>query len=236
MIGNEPTTSITISGVIIGEPITALTDLLVAAVCLYACLNLRKTSNPVPAVRLFAYYFLSMAIATAYGGIIGHAFIHLLSFPWKVPAWILSMVSVALLERSAIFHAQSLLPKSTIKFFAVLNVMELSTMIIVVLRTLNFFFVEAHAAYGLLVIVFSFELIVFLKTKNEASKFMLLAVGVAALAAGVHLFELAPHRWFNHLDLSHTLMAVAAYLFYRGAKTINATGNLKATSPPVLRA
>jgi len=220
MIGNEPSTAITISGVIIGEPVTALTDLLVAAVCLYAYLKLRKLSSTLLAIRLFAYYFLSMAIATAYGGIIGHAFIHFLSFPWKVPAWILSMLSVALLERSSIFHAQPLLPKVTVKFFAILNVVELSTMILVVLLTLNFFFVEAHAAYGLLVIVFSFELVVLLKTKNKASKFMLMAVGVAAIAAGVHLFELAPHRWFNHLDLSHTLMAVAAYLFYRGAKNI----------------
>lgn len=202
------------------EPVTVLTDLLVAAVCLYAYFNLRKEKNPPPAVRLFAYYFLTMSITTAYGGIIGHAFIHFLSFSWKLPAWILSMFSVALLERSAIFHAQPLLRPRTGQFFAALNIIELIIMITVVLSTQNFFFVEAHAAYGLLVIVFSFELFVFRKVKNEASKLLLMAVGVAAVAAGVHLFKIAPHRWFNHLDLSHVLMAVAAYIFLLGAKKI----------------
>jgi hypothetical protein len=220
MTWDDSLTTTDFLGFRISEPVTMVTDLLVSAVCLYAFLDLRKEKSAMPAVKLFTYYFLTMSIATAYGGIIGHGFLHLLSFAWKVPAWILSMLSVALLERSAIFHAQPLLQKGTSRFFAALNVIELTSLIIIVLITLNFFFVEAHAAYGLLMIVFSFELFVFRKAKNEASKLLLIAVGVAAVAAGVHLFKLAPHRWFNHLDLSHVLMAVAAYIFFLGAKKI----------------
>lgn len=220
MTWDDSLTTTDFLGLRISEPVTMVTDLLVSAVCLYAFFNLRKEKSAMPAVKLFTYYFLTMSIATAYGGIIGHGFLHLLSFGWKVPAWILSMLSVALLERSAIFHAQPLLQKRTARFFAALNVIELTSLITIVLMTLNFFFVEAHAAYGLLVIVFSFELFVFRKAKNEASKLLLIAVGVAAIAATVHLFKLAPHRWFNHLDLSHVLMAVAAYIFFLGAKKI----------------
>jgi hypothetical protein len=36
----------------------------------------------------------------------------------------------------------------------------------------------------------------------------------------VHLLELGIHRWFNHLDLSHLLMAWGAWHFYKGATTI----------------
>ena len=89
--------------------------------------------------------------------------------------------------------------------------------------TLNFFFVEAHAAYGLLVIVSSFELFIYLKTKNEGSRLLLIAVAISALAATVHLTKFTVHIWFNHLDLSHVLMAGAAYVFYLGAVKIKGT-------------
>lgn len=219
----EPTiTSWDFGSFVLYEPVTVLTDLFVTAVCWYAFFELGK----LPASRLgwlFRAYFLSMGLATAYGGIIGHGFIVQLGFVWKVPGWVISMFSVALLERAAIFHAQPLLPQRVGKFFAWLNLVELISLLIIVLYTLSFFFVEAHAAYGMLVVVLSMEVYVFSKTKSAGSRLLILAVVVAALAALVHLTEFSPHRWFNHLDLSHVLMAVAAWYFYKGAAQILST-------------
>jgi hypothetical protein len=171
------TTSIELFGLKISEPVTSVTDLLVSAVCLYAFLNLRKIKSDDPAKRFFTYYFLTLSISTAYGGLINHAFLHLLSFEWKVPAWLISMVSIALIERATIYHARPFLKPGIGRFFAVLNIVELILLVTVVLLTLNFFFVEVHAGYGLLVIVFSFELFIYRKTKNESSKWLLKAVG-----------------------------------------------------------
>lgn len=56
-------TSIVLFGVKISEPITSLTDLLVSAVCLYAYLKLTKSKTNSPVVKLFFYYFLTMAIS-----------------------------------------------------------------------------------------------------------------------------------------------------------------------------
>lgn len=216
-------TSIEVAGIKIMEPVTAATDLLVSLVCLYAFFTLKNTKTNSPTVRLFTYYFLTMALATLYGGLIGHAFLYLLSFSWKVPGWLISMISVALIERAAISHAQPLLKPSIGKFFATLNIVELLTLTTVVLLTLNFFFVEAHAAYGLLVVVFSFEFYAYRKTKAEGSRLLLIAVLISATAATVHLTQLTIDPWFNHLDFSHVLMAVAAYVFYLGARKINET-------------
>lgn len=216
-------TTVEIAGLKIMEPVTAATDLLVSIVCLYAFFKLKNTKNSSPTVRLFTYYFLTMSLATLYGGLIGHAFLYLLTFSWKVPGWLISMASVALIERAAISHAQPLLKPSIGKFFATLNIVELLTLTTVVLLTLNFFFVEAHAAYGLLIVVFSFELYVYRKTKAEGSRLLLLAVCISAIAATIHLTQLTIDAWFNHLDFSHILMAIAAYVFYLGAKRINET-------------
>ena len=214
-------TSIEVFGIKISEPVTSITDLLVSAVCLYAFFQLKKARSNVPAVRLFTFYFLTMAISTAYGGLINHAFLHLLSFGWKVPAWLLSMVSVALMERAAIFHAQPFMKRNIGRFFAVLNIIELVTLVFIVLLSLNFFFVELHAGYGLLVIVFSFEFFLYRQTKSASSRWLLKAVAVSAVAAIVHLGKLSPHAWFNHLDLSHILMACASYLYFLGAHSLS---------------
>ena len=49
---------------------------------------------------LFKYYFLSMSLATFLGGVLGHALLHYVPFYLKLPGWITSMLSVALLERA----------------------------------------------------------------------------------------------------------------------------------------
>ncbi len=213
-------TSIDVFGFQIMEPMTAATDLLVSAVCLYAFFKIRNSNNKLPSVMLLKYYFLTLAISTAYGGIIGHALQHILSFGWKVPGWLISMLSIALIERAAILHAQPILQPGLGRFFAILNIIELLSLTTVVLLTLNFFFVEAHAAYGLLAIVSSFEFFIYLRTKNEGSRLLLIAVAISALAATVHLSKFTIHVWFNHLDLSHVLMAIAAYYYYLGAASI----------------
>lgn len=210
-------TSLEIYGVLIQEPMTALTDLLVAGVCLYAFSKLKPTN---PSVKLLKYYFLTMALATAYGGIIGHAFLGYLDFGWKVPGWLMSMISVALLERAAITHAKPLLTNKQGNLFTVLNTSELLILTVIVLATLNFKFVEVHAAYGLLVIVFSFEAYIFKIKKAESSILFLAATGIAALAALVHLSQFTIHPWFNHLDLSHVLMAAAAYVFFLAGRKL----------------
>lgn len=213
-------TTVDLFGFQIMEPVTAATDLLVSGVCLYAFLKIRKGTNNLSSVNLLKYYFLTLALATAYGGIIGHALQHVLSFGWKVPGWLISMLSIALIERAAILHAKPILRPGIGKFFAILNIIELSVLVSVVLLTLNFFFVEAHAFYGLLIVVSSFELFIYIKTKDEGSKLLLVAVFISALAATVHLTQFSIHIWFNHLDLSHVLMAMAAYVFYLGATKI----------------
>lgn len=214
---------IEIYGITVLEPVTTLTDLLVAAVCLYAFIKLKALSRTDITFVYIRYFFLTMALATTVGGIIGHAFLYYFGFIWKVPGWIISMASVALLERASIQHARGLMPKRVGNIFAIVNIVELITFVIISVSTLNFFFVEVHAAYGMLVVVFSFELFVYLKTRDAGSRLFLWAVGVCALSAAVHLSRFSLHTWFNYFDISHVLMAIAAWLFYLGAKKIKTT-------------
>ena len=143
--------SIFIQNIRIDEPVTTLTDLMVSAVCFYAFFKLNKIPLHNKVHLYLRYYFLSMGIATAIGGIVGHGFLYLfdtqwhspeslvnfigkifgkdllkdVANPWKLPGWLTSMFSIALVERAAIEYARPLIKNKVGKFFAWLNVIEL---------------------------------------------------------------------------------------------------------------
>lgn len=214
---NYPQPSVELFGIRIDEPVTTVTDLIVSAVCFYAFYRLNKIPRKNNVHWNLKYYFLSMGMATLIGGIIGHGFLYLFSFAWKLPGWLTSMFSIALLERASILYAKPLIKPRIGTFFYWMNIIELTTFIILTFSTLNFFFVEAHSAYGLLVIVTGFNLWVYRKRKSESSKLFLIAVGVSSISALIFMNEIGIGPWFNHFDISHILMAISAFIFYRGS-------------------
>ncbi len=211
-------TSIEILGIRVDEPVTTITDLMVSAVCFYAFYRIHREKPPQRLFTFMKYYFLSMGVATTVGGLIGHGFLYLFSFAWKLPGWLTSMFSIALLERASIEYAKPFISNKTIfSFFAWLNIIELFTFVIITFTTLNFFFVEVHSAYGLLIVVTGFQSFIYYKSKSQASKQALFGVALAALSALVFMNEWGIHKWFNHFDISHVLMTIAAWFFYRSA-------------------
>jgi hypothetical protein len=209
--------SIEIYGLRVDEPLTMLTDLVVTAVCIYAFVRLSRIPLKNNVHLYLKYYFLSMGIATAVGGIVGHGFLYLFSFAWKLPGWLTSMLSVALLERAVILYARKLIKPSLGKLFAWLNVIELLLFVTITFVTLDFFFVEVHAAYGLLIVTTGFSLIVFIKTRNKGSRTFLIAVAFSSASALIFMNKWGIGSWFNHFDISHLLMAVSAWFFYKGS-------------------
>jgi hypothetical protein len=210
-------TSIEILGIRIDEPVTTATDLLVSAVCFFAFYSLRKKDLPGKTQLYFRLYFLLMSIGTFLGGLIGHGFLYALSFPWKLPGWIVSMLSVALIERSSIERAKPLIDPRVGTFFLALNVIELLAVITVTMSTLDFKWVEFHSGYGLLGVVLPFHAYTYYKTRDPGSKVVIIAVLIASCAALVFMNRISLHPWFNYLDISHVMMAMGGYVFYRGA-------------------
>lgn len=213
----DPQPSIHLAGIRIDEPMTAFTDLVVSAVCLYAFFQLTRQKLPGKTLQYLRIYFLLMGIAVFLGGLIGHAFLYAFGFSWKLPGWILSMFSVALIERSSIEYAKPLIKPGIGKFFLVLNIVELTTIMSITMYTLNFKWVEFHSGYGLLGVVLPFHLYTYYRTKDVGSLYMMVAVGIATVAALIFMNKISIHMWFNYLDISHTLMATAAFVFYKGA-------------------
>ena len=216
-----PQPPIYLFGLRIDEPVTSLTALLISAVCLFAFIKLGKLRQPGNrTLQYLRYYFLVMAIATANGGIIGHAFLGYLSFGWKLIGWISSMFSIMLIERASIEYASHLIPEKLSKWLRWINIVELAVFITITMVTLNFFFVEVHTTYGLLIVVASLHFYVYRKVKSQGSRLFLIAVAFAAISALVFMNRIGLSAWFNHNDISHILLTIAACYFYKGSRKI----------------
>jgi len=207
-------------GLRINEPVTTLTDLMVSAVCFFAFYKLSKIPVKNKVHQFITYYFLSMGLATTIGGIIGHAFMYNFSFYWKLPGWITSMFSIMLLERASIEYTRPLISKGLGIAFKWINLIELTTFIIITMITLNFFFVEVHSAYGLLFVVTSLNIYVYKKKKTKGSKTFLIAVGFSAISALFYMNQWGLNEWFTHTDISHVFMTISAWYFYKGSRYI----------------
>lgn len=203
-------------GLRIQEPVTTLTDLLISAVCIYAFYVIKKRTAPTRLNLYTQYYFLLMGIATFWGGLFGHGFVYEVGFYGRMPGWYISMLSIMLFERASIEHARPLLKPKVIKIFLIVNILEFILMAVLTTVTLDFIFVQIHSAYGVLVVVFSFQLYSYVKTKDEGSKISLIAVAVAFVAAVVYNYPIVLSKWFNHMDFAHVLMAIASLIFMEG--------------------
>ncbi|TWI83413.1 hypothetical protein IQ13_1525 [Lacibacter cauensis] len=205
-------------GIKILEPFTVLTNIFIAAACFYACFHLRaKKLNQTLPQRLLFLFFLLMGISTLAGGVIGHAFLYATGMYGKIPGWYTGMAAVAAFERAAIIHSRPLMNKQIGRFFSWFNYAEILTFMILSLITLRFFFVILHAMYGLLVVVFCFELYVYSKTKDAALKHIFYATAWGAAALLCHALQLSIHYWFNYNDVSHMAMIAAILHYYKAA-------------------
>ena len=131
--------TINIWGIRIDEPIVTITDLLVTVVCFIAAYKIHKSGKKEKTFIYFKIYFFTMALATLFGGIIGHAFLYAFSFYWKLPGWILSMISIMFVERAVIEHTRILLNSSIVRILGIVNIIEFLTFVTLTIISLNFF-------------------------------------------------------------------------------------------------
>ena len=97
-----------------------------------------------------------------------------------------------------------------------MNSFEICLALVLVFVVFSFVIVEVHSAIGLICSVTVLEYINYKRTKSVLSKYMIFGVGIAVLAVLCHIFKLAISVWFNHMDLSHMIIALSVYTMYKG--------------------
>ena len=212
--------SIEILQVRIDEPITTLTDLILATICFYAFFRIRKLQVTDRIKWYFKYYFLTLGLGAVSGGVFSHAFLYRLSDGWKLVSWILTMGSVALIAQGLIEIARPMLRPWFPRLVSRFNFLIFAMAIFFTVWTMAFSPVKYYTIYGMLVVVGSFSYYIYRKTGNMGMLVLMGAVGVGFLSAIVFSFEWGLSPWFNHKDISHVILIISAFSFYKGAVLI----------------
>ena len=213
----------------IQEPITVLTDMLVAGVCVFAFIK-TKTKQSIKGIQLYRWFFLTTGISTLVSAIIGHAFLYQWGFSAKIYGWVTGIVSVAFGQYAALYHTKETIGEKIFSILFWTNAFEICLALVLVFIVFKFEVVEVHSAIGLIFSVTLLEYINYKRTKSVLSKYMMIGVGIAVLAVLCHVFKLAISVWFNHMDLSHVIIALSVYMMYKGVHDFINKNNTQTTN------
>jgi hypothetical protein len=202
------------------EPMTTLTDFLVAAVCLHAYWQMGRQPRLHRVEQLMRGYFLCMGLGTFLGGLIGHGLQAYLGPDWKMLGWgitslgltlyALSSIELVSLERSPRYR-RAMRHLVVMLYGLLLVAMALPD-------TRSFFTVRLFTSLLILGLVLPIHAFLWVKIQNPGSRWVLLSMATAVLTGIVFSSKFAFDRWFNHHDISHLLMAFYSYLLFMAAQ------------------
>lgn len=181
--------SIEILNVRIDEPITTVTDLLLAAICFYAFFRIRRLEYMGKVKWYFKYYFLTLGMGAMFGGIFGHAFQYRLSTEWKLVSWVLTLGSVAMIAHAMLEVAKPLVKPGITRIISRINVLIFAIALYYTLWTMAFSPVKYYTIFGMVVIVGSLSYFIYHKTGNKGVLVLIGAVGVGFLSAMIFSFQ-----------------------------------------------
>lgn len=207
--------SIDFFGLQIDEPVSTITDLIVAAVGIMGFFKTSSKQNE-KHISYYRYFFLFTGVSTLFAAILGHAFNYRFGFEAKIPGWILGILGVGFAQLAVLYNTRDIIGNRFFKPLLIINYVEVISVLILIVVLRSFVLVEIHSAFGLLFMVTVLEIINYRKTKSPLSKNMVWGVVLAVTAVICHISKLAFSEWFNHLDISHLFMALSLYVMYKG--------------------
>ena len=212
--------SIEVWNIRIDEPITAFTDLLLAAVCFYAFIRLRQQDHVGKIQWYFKNYFLALGLGSLFGGLIGHAFLYNFTPQWKLLSWVLILLSVAFIVHALVELAKPLVRPVFTRLAVSFNLFVLVLALFFTVWTVAFSPVKYYTIFGMLIVVGSLSFYIFQKTGNKGTARFMVAVGLGVISAFVFSYGWGFGPWFNHNDVSHILLSFSAVIFYKGAALV----------------
>lgn len=212
--------SVEILHIRIDEPVTTATDLLLAAISLYAFFKIRNLDYTAKIKWYFKYYFLSLGLGAAFGGLLGHGFQYRLAEGWKLVSWVLTLGSVALMAQGLLEMSNSLVKPGFLRIVSRLNLLVFLIALFLTLWTMAFLPVTCYTIFGMLVVVGSFSFYIYRKTGHRGMLVLMGALAVGFLSAIVFIFKWGLSPWFNHRDISHVILSISALGLYKGARLI----------------
>ncbi|MBP7810530.1 MAG: hypothetical protein KA163_14655 [Bacteroidia bacterium] len=207
--------SIELFGLRVDEPVTTITDIIVALIGIWGYFKIAKGKNH-KHVTVYAWFFLGTGISTMIAGLLGHAFLYRFGYEIKMVGWVLGILGTCFAQFAAVYHAKETIGEKAFKTLLTICYLEVIVSMTILILKPSFVIVICHTAFGLLLMVTILESITYSKTKSKLSLMMVYGVGLAVLAIVAHTCKIAISKWFNHLDVSHVFLGLSIYVMIKG--------------------
>ncbi len=201
------------------EPITTLTDFLVAIVAFAGFLKFHAyQGKKSDSFLFFKYYFLCFTIGMASAAWFGHGLQAYVGPEFKRMGWICSTTGLLFFGLGTLIEIKN---NCNVYLFRVLKIAFIGQFLIFVFLMVHptysdFIFAQLSSTVSLIVFILPLHVFNFRKTQSQGSMFVALTIAFGILPGVVFNRQLSIDRWFNYHDISHVLMAVFM-LFMIGA-------------------
>jgi hypothetical protein len=211
-------TEIEIAGIVLRDPVTAATNVLMAAAGFYAWWPVRN--SPVNYLRSWARFLFLLSVSSTIG-IIVHGFSYYTGEIGLLRIWLamglvqclgVSFAQIATAQHYFKEHLRWIVPLVLVQFIALGSVFLVKQ---------QYSAAKTQLAVGMLPVLF-WNMIQW-KKGNEAAKWVALSVLVSVLTAAVHGFKISINiHWCNFNDIAHVLVIVSLLLMRKAVVIMSA--------------
>jgi len=207
-------TEIELFGIVVRDPVTALTNLLIFLTAVWCFRRLRPIAAE-QGINSWRWFFLFMGTAS-FIAIFVHGFSFYMAARMHFGLWVIMCLSQGL---GATF-AQLAVIRQTFSHshrgsWSLLSVAQYFLFGVLLLVFSSYEVVKIHIAACLLPIMIWYAIQYF--SGNPAGGMIALGILVASFTALVHTFKMSFGLWFNHNDISHLLICIGLALMSSGA-------------------
>lgn len=212
--------TIQIGNLIIGEPMTSLTDIGIAITSFICVARIRNRLNESGFYNAWRMFFLFMGISTSIGTIA-----HALNGSRAVELFNILWMCMITASSIAVFFANEatirfMNPNATArKYMQAINSIALLIFIVLTFALNDFEIFKYHAAAGVLFIFFT-HLTAWIRS-HWGSGWLVAGMGLSICTVFIHTIEFSFSTWFNYKDISHVIMVLSLIFIYNGIRAMN---------------
>ena len=206
------------------DPITTLTDFLVAIVAIFGYYKFKsykgiKSSN----FNFFKFYFLCFAVGMTSAAWLGHGLQAYVGPEFKRIGWICGATALLLFGLGSFDLIKTQFNKTAYKVLKFLFVGQYFSLVFLMLNpsTSDFILAQLSSTLSLIFFIFPIHLYNFLKTKHIGSSYIVLTIFYSIIPGFIYNNQISVNKWFNFHDISHVLMAIFMFLMIIGTSKLS---------------
>lgn len=206
-------TEIEVLDVVIRDPVTALTNILILAAALWSWKRVKDA--PASHTRSWGIFFLMLGVSSLVGVVV-HGFSYYMNERTHFWVWILMGTAQNVgISFAQLATAQHYFPRE-IRWIRLLILAQLIATTFCFIYFETYEAAKLHVAFGLLPVM-GWNIYQFIK-RNKPAGWIALGIIISALTAAVHSFKISLGPWFNFNDIAHLLIVTSILVMYRGVK------------------